>query len=133
MADGTILAMPRRREPSPVRSARMKPKLRVWIVFDERVKFGDGRAQLLELIDALGSIQQAVGRLNMSYRNAWGYLRELEKSAGFKFLERRPGAGPRGGARLTKQGRAFLAQYRRFRRALDPMVERRFRRTFAKR
>lgn len=123
--------MPRPRGTAPVRSARIKPKLKVWVVFDERVKFGDGRAQLLELIDALGSIQQAVGRLTMSYRHAWGYLRELEKSAGFKFLERRLGAGPRGGTRLTKRGRAFLAQYWRFRRALDPIVERRFRRTFA--
>ena len=110
----------------------MKPKLKVWIVFDDRVKFGDGRAELLELIDALGSIQKAVRRLDMSYRNAWGYLRELEKAAGFKFLERRPGAAPRGGTRLTKRGRAFLARYWRFRRALDPMVARRFRRTFTR-
>lgn len=110
----------------------MKPKLKVWIVFDRRVKFGDGRAELLELIDASGSIQKAVARLRMSYRSAWGYLRELERSAGFKFLERRPGAAPRGGARLTKRGRAFLARYWRFRRALDPLVERRFMRAFSR-
>lgn len=110
---------------------RVKAKLKVWIVFDQRVKFGDGRAQLLELIDTLGSIQKAVARLHMSYRSAWGYLRDLEKSAGFKFLERRPGAAPGGGTRLTKRGRAFLTRYRRFRRSLDPAVQRRFRRTFA--
>jgi molybdate transport system regulatory protein len=49
-------------------------KLKIWVVFGERVKFGDGRAELLELIDELGSIKQAVIRFGMSYRNAWGYL-----------------------------------------------------------
>lgn len=111
----------------------MRPKLKVWVVFGDRVKFGDGRAELLELIDRLGSIQKAVGRLHMSYRSAWGYLRELEKSAGFKFVERRPGAAPGGGTRLTERGRRFVARYRRFRRTLDPLVERRFDRTFARR
>ena len=30
----------------------MQAKLKVWVVFGGRVKFGDGRAELLELIDA---------------------------------------------------------------------------------
>jgi molybdate transport system regulatory protein len=110
----------------------VKAKLKVWVVFDRRVKFGDGRAELLALIDRLGSIQRAVARMNMSYRSAWGYLRDLERSAGFKFLERRPGAAPGGGTRLTARGRAFLARYRRFRAALDPLVQRRFDRIFVR-
>jgi len=104
--------------------------MRLWVVFDDRLKFGDGRARLLEGIDELGSLKQAVERFNMSYRNAWGYLRELEKAAGFKFLERQPGRGPRGGTRLTPRGRRFLAQYWRFRTGLDDLARRRFRRTF---
>jgi molybdenum-dependent DNA-binding transcriptional regulator ModE len=38
----------------------LKPKLKVWVVFDGQVKFGDGRAELLERIEALGSLKQAV-------------------------------------------------------------------------
>jgi len=49
----------------------MKPKLRVWVTFDDTVKFGQGRAALLRLIDELGSIRQAVEQFEMSYRNAW--------------------------------------------------------------
>jgi molybdenum-dependent DNA-binding transcriptional regulator ModE len=41
----------------------LTPKLKVWVVLEGRVKFGDGRAQL------------------------------LERAAGFKFLERHPGRG----------------------------------------
>ena len=111
----------------------MKPKFKVWIVFEDQVKFGDGRALLLDLVDELGSIQQAVARFGMSYRNAWGYLRDLEKAAGFKLLERGPGGGPRSGTRLTRRGRLFLDRYRRFRAAVDTDVARRFMDSFRRR
>ncbi|MFQ5897265.1 MAG: winged helix-turn-helix domain-containing protein [Candidatus Methylomirabilia bacterium] len=108
----------------------MKPKIKVWVVFGERVKFGDGRARLFELINELGSLKKAVGRFGMSYRNAWGYIRELEQAAGLKFLERTPGGGPRGGTRLTKDGQRFLKRYWKFRRGVDETMERQFSRTF---
>ncbi len=106
------------------------PKVKVWVVFGGRVKFGDGRAQLLELIDQVGSLKEAVARIGMSYRAAWGYLRELETAAGFKFLERTRGAGPRSGARLTGDAKQFLERYRRFRRSVDATVVRGFKRSF---
>jgi molybdate transport system regulatory protein len=107
--------------------AVLRPRLKVWVLFDGRVKFGDGRAQLLERVETLGSIKQAVTGMGMSYRAAWGYLRELERAAGFKVLERRPG---RGRTRLTPDGKRFLARYRRFRQGLDAVVARRFLQAF---
>jgi len=109
---------------------RIAPKLRIWVVFDERVKFGDGRAQLLELIGQLGSIKNAVEHNGMSYRAVWGYLKELESAAGFKFLERTPGSGPHSGARLTEEAKAFLRSYRRFRDRMERTMESAFRRSF---
>jgi molybdate transport system regulatory protein len=110
----------------------VKPRLKVWVVFDERVKFGDGRARLLELVDELGSLRRALARLGMSYRAGWGYFRELERASGVRFLEP-AGGGPRGGLKLTRPGREFLARYRRFRKGLDDVAARRFRRAFARR
>ncbi len=110
----------------------MKPRFKVWVAFGPRTKFGDGRARLLELIGREGSIKKAVTRLGMSYRNAWGYLRELEAAAGFKLLERHPGGGAAGGTRLTKKGKRFLARYWRFKRGLDAVVDRHFARCFRK-
>jgi molybdate transport system regulatory protein len=110
-----------------VARAALKPKLKVWVVFGDRVKFGDGRAELLERIEAHGSLKQAVAGMGMSYRAAWGYLRELERAAGFKFVVRHPG---RGRTRLTAEGQRFLARYRRFRQGLDGMVIRQFSRAF---
>jgi molybdate transport system regulatory protein len=104
--------------------------VKIWVVLPDGTKLGDGRARLFELIDEVGSIRKAVGQMGMSYRAAWGYIRELEAAAGFKFLTRQPGGGGTGGARLTPEGRAFLARYRRFRDSLDRLAERRFTRAF---
>jgi molybdate transport system regulatory protein len=106
----------------------MKPKLKVWVTFGE-LKFGDGRARLLQAIDEHGSLRKAAEVFEMSYRNAWGYLRELERTAGFKFVERAPG-GPHSGMRLTEAGRLFLRRYRKFRSGLDETVARHFERSF---
>lgn len=69
----------------------------------------------------------------MSYRNAWGYLRDLEKAAGFKFVERAPGGSPRAGMRLTARGETFLARYGTFQRGLERAAARQFERVFAER
>jgi molybdate transport system regulatory protein len=108
----------------------MEPRLKIWVAFDQKTKFGDGRARLLELIDQLGSINKAVSRIGMSYRTAWGYIQELESAAGFRFLERRPGGGAQGGARLTKDGQRFLCSYWDFRKGLESVVTRQFGRAF---
>jgi molybdate transport system regulatory protein len=108
----------------------VKPKVKVWVAFNDELKFGDGRARLLALIDERGSLQQAAKEFEMSYRNAWGYLGDLERAAGFKFVQRIPGGGPRGGMRLTTKAKRFLARYRKFREGLERAVEQQFERAF---
>ena len=108
----------------------MRPKLKVWVTFGDDLKFGDGRARLLEAIEKQGSLRKAAEEFEMSYRNAWGYLRELEAAAGFKFVERAPGGGPQSGMRLTRAGKRFLERYRKFRSGLDGAMNRQFDRSF---
>jgi molybdate transport repressor ModE-like protein len=96
------------------------------VVFGKRLKLGSGRAHLLRSIDARGSLRQAAAE----FRNAWGYLQELERAAGFKFVERAPGGGPRSGMRLTAAGREFLACYEKFSRGLEEAARRHFERSF---
>jgi molybdate transport repressor ModE-like protein len=108
----------------------MKPKIKVWVTFSDELKFGDGRARLLESIARRGSLQTATREFAMSYRHAWGYLRELERAAGFKFVERVPGGGPQSGMRLTAEAKRFLARYWRFRKGLDKALAGHFARAF---
>ena len=65
----------------------LKPILFAWLVFLDRVKMGAGRADLLEVIDEIGSIMATAERFGMSYRYVLGYLRDLEKASGFRFIE----------------------------------------------
>lgn len=109
----------------------MRPKVKVWVTFGGDLKFGDGRARLLELIERRGSLRKAADELQMSYRNAWGYLRELEEGAGFKFVERAPGGGPRSGMRLTRPAKQFLTRYRAFRKKVDDATQRHFATSFS--
>ena len=108
----------------------MKPRIKVWVTFSDELKLGDGRAKLLELIGKHGSLQKASRELRMSYRHAWGYLRELERAAGFPFVQRVPGGGPHSGMRLTREAQRFLARYWKFRAGLDVTVKRHFERAF---
>ncbi len=129
---GTAAKTPaRRKEHSAVGSGHPVPKFKVWVAFASGAKLGHGRAELLGLIDRLGSIQRAVNEMGMSYRNAWGYLRELERAAGFKLLERPAGCGPGAGTRLTAGGRQFLERYQRFEAEIAKEADRRFRRIFS--
>ena len=104
-------------------------KAKFWLTLGPRTLFGDGKADLLEAVDRLGSLRSAADRMRMSYRHAWGLLRELEQAAGFAFLEH-SGTGPRTNLRLTAKGRQFVDAYRRFRAPLNEAVEARFAKCF---
>lgn len=110
-------------------SHKLGVKAKFWVTLGPRTLFGDGKADLLEAVDRLGSLRSAAQSMGMSYRYAWGLLRELDDAAGFSFLEH-SGTGPRANLRLTKKGRRFIDAYRAFRAPLDGMVEKSFRRTF---
>src|SRR3989442_1114607 len=60
----------------------MKPKLKVWVTCGEDLKFGDGRALLLEAIEERGSHKQPAQAFDRSYRNAWGCQRGREHGGG---------------------------------------------------
>ena len=124
------MATSKRRTP-PSRPSSYELKLRVWIVIGGRVKLGDGRAMLLERIDALGSLKKAVAEVGMSYRNVWGYLRELERATGEQLLVRQAGGGPRSGTHLTAAGKRLVARYWRVRKALTAAGERKFPQEFS--
>src|SRR5215471_15339508 len=116
---------------STPRPRRLGVKAKFWLTIGPRTLFGDGKADLLEAVDRLGSLRSAAQSMGMSYRHAWGLLRELDKAAGFAFLEH-SGSGLRTRLRLTADGRRFVKAYRRFRAPLIDAVEERFERVFPK-
>lgn len=70
---------------------------------------GPGRAALLRAVDELGSLNKAARQQGMSYRWAWGRLKDAEKALGIPLLQAsdRPGKGNT--KALTPEARELLA------------------------
>ena len=47
------------------RALKGRPRLKLWVVFGGRVKFGEGRAELLEAVERLGSFMIPTSRRSM--------------------------------------------------------------------
>jgi len=59
----------------------------------------------------------------MSYRHAWGIIRELERKLGFKVVMSARGGERGGGTSLTEEGRALAKDYERMSEALNEIVK----------
>jgi len=89
----------------------------------EDLRFGPGKARLIELIRDTGSISAAGRALGMSYRRAWLLTDELNRMFGRQIVEPQHGGAKGGGARITDDGIAALEAYRRIEAAADVALE----------
>jgi molybdate transport system regulatory protein len=80
---------------------------------------GPGKIQLLEVIDATGSISAAGRAMAMSYRRAWLLLDELNHIFAEPVATTTLGGRTGGGATLTPFGKRLVEGYRRMERDTD--------------
>ncbi|WP_233268933.1 winged helix-turn-helix domain-containing protein [Mucilaginibacter lacusdianchii] len=88
----------------------------------ERV-FGPGRLELLERIQASGSIRQAALQMKMSYRRAWEFIDHMNTHLGEAVVIAERGGRGGGQAIVTPKGlnaiREFKAFHQKFREFLQ--------------
>ncbi len=88
---------------------------------------GPGKVRLLELIDETGSISAAGRALEMSYRQAWLLVDELNRMFRDPVVSAQTGGGGGGGTVVTETGktvvRLYRAMERRSSKASDPDVQ----------
>ena len=108
----------------------LNPHVNLWIERNDRVVLSGWRVQLLEAIDATGSISAAAERLNIQYRLAWERLEEMEEGLGFSLVERHVGGTHGGGASLTPTGRDLMARFNALATAMDRTLQAEFERHF---
>jgi molybdate transport system regulatory protein len=89
----------------------MGVKIQLWLEKDGELILGSGRRDLLRLIRDLGSLNRAAKELGMSYRAAWGKIRDTERSLGWKLVQVQ---GPRKRMTLTPEAEALLLRYQTF-------------------
>jgi molybdate transport system regulatory protein len=108
----------------------IEPRAKLWLEQDGRLVLSDYRVRLLELIDKTGSLADAAGQMGLSYRRAWGKVREIEQNLGARLVESAAGGHGGGGSRLTERGRSLVDLYRRFRSSVEDDLRRDFERIF---
>lgn len=87
--------------------------IRLRLQLPSGVRFGPGKAELLERVAARGSIAAAGRDMGMSYKRAWSLVEEMNASFTTPLVESSRGGAAGGGARVTDLGTQVLARFRR--------------------
>lgn len=110
----------------------MQPKVKLWVEKDGLLVFSDYRAELLDHIAKTGSISGGAERMGLSYRRAWGKIKEIEHNLGVRLVQSEVGGLGGGRTKLTPEGEEILARYRAFRATAQSHVSRDFAEAFAR-
>lgn len=88
------------------------PRFRLRLVFGPEEWMGPGKAELLEHIEATGSIAAAGRAMGMSYKRAWQLVDTMNAMFRAPLVISSRGGAQGGGAVLTDEGQTVLAAFR---------------------
>jgi len=84
----------------------------VWLKAAGPATLGGERVELLEKIDALGSITRAAKAVGISYKTAWDVVDEMNDLSAKPLVVRSAGGKGGGGTVLTREGKEVIRLYR---------------------
>jgi molybdate transport system regulatory protein len=87
-------------------------RLRVWLEQEDQTYIGIGSTLLLQQVEKLGSLRKASESLGMSYRRAWGKLKNAEERIGKPLVEKTKGKGQR--FNLSPYGKEVMEKFLHF-------------------
>jgi molybdate transport system regulatory protein len=106
--------------------SRLQVRSKVWLEIDGEPVLGQGREQLLRLIQATASINAAARQMGIPYRKAWTYLDAMEKRLGYPLVSRQKGGTGGGKSSLTPEALALLEGYDALQEGVNAFVDCRF-------
>ena len=106
--------------------APLQVRSKIWIERAGDVVLSEWRVELLEAIDANGSLSRAAEALDVPYRTAWERVKATEAEIGVRLLESESGGADGGGSRLTPEARDLCRRFRRVSSGIQEVVSRRF-------
>ena len=109
----------------PKRANSVAPILRgrLWVDAPDGVALTEAGADLLEQIEACGSLSEAARRLHFSYRRAWLLLDAMNKRWDKPLVTTAVGGTKGGGAKVTAAGHAVLGAYRDLQVRLETLLD----------
>ena len=99
--------------------ASSEPHQKLWIETDGQLVMSDYRVRLLELVAETGSLAEAASALGLSYRRAWGKVKEVEANLGRSLVRSEVGGAGGGRTALTPEAEELVAAYRRFQERVE--------------
>lgn len=93
-------------------------------LFTDGKCFGPGVAQLLGLVDRLGSLRAAAAEMGMSYTKAWNIVHRCERELRFPLLTTAAGGSGGGGAALTREAHQMILLQRDYAEKLQDYADR---------
>ena len=87
---------------------------RIWINTPEGKLVGKGRIELMEKIKELGSIRQAALAMEMSYRQAWQLIDDMNIKAKTPLVISNRGGKGGGSAIITEKGEQLITLFNSF-------------------
>lgn len=114
----------------PLESMRLNFK--IWLESANHIGIlGDKKCELLKAIDETGSLNEAMKKLNLSYRKTWDNLQKIERELGFPLIVPVRGGIDGGHTVLTPEGKIIIRAFERFHAEYDSIVQQGFEKIIA--
>lgn len=86
---------------------------KIWLEANGTKVLGPGRVELLERVQASGSIRQAALQMEMSYKQAWDLVRHMNGQFRSPVVISHRGGKGGGNAIVTEEGLKLIREYHR--------------------
>jgi molybdate transport repressor ModE-like protein len=96
---------------------------KIWLETSERKGIlGDKKCELLKAIEETGSLNDAMKKLNLTYRKTWDNLRKIERELGFPLIKPTRGGADGGNTVLTIEGKIIIQAFEKFHSEYDQII-----------
>jgi molybdate transport system regulatory protein len=100
---------------------------KIWLETSDRNGIlGDKKCELLRAIDETGSLNDAMKKLNLTYRKTWDNLRKIERELGFPVIKPTRGGADGGNTVLTTEGKILIQAFEKFHSEYDQIIQQGF-------